>query len=126
MRGCEARRSQLECGVADETNSGSLSAEEVRKVARLARLELTDEQVEVYRGQLGAVLGYFERLREVNLEGVEPLTHVVGEAVEARVEGRLDLDEPRAGLANEALMRMAPEKMPPFLRVPKVLGEQGE
>lgn len=121
----------LECGMserdggADQHGGGGggkgLSADDVRKVAALARLELSEEQVELYRGQLDAVLGYVERLRDLNLDGVDPMTHVVGEAGEAG--NRLDLDEPRQPLPNEALMRMAPEKVQPFLRVPRVLGE---
>jgi aspartyl-tRNA(Asn)/glutamyl-tRNA(Gln) amidotransferase subunit C len=112
-------------GGADQHGGGSggegLSADDVRKVAALARLELSEEQVELYRGQLDAVLGYVERLRDLNLDGVDPMTHVVGEAGEAG--NRLDLDQPRQPLLNEALMRMAPEKVQPFLRVPRVLGE---
>lgn len=110
---------------ADERERGqaSLSEDEVRRVARLARLELSEAQVEMYRRQLGEVLGLFERLRGLNLEGVEPMTHVVEREGEAG--NRLDLDEAREVLANEALMRMAPEKLQPFLRVPKVLGEGG-
>ena len=96
-----------------------LSADEVRKVARLARLAVGEGDVEKYRAQLGAVLGYVERLKEVDLVGVEPLTHV-SEGV-----NRLDADEPGPTLANEVLMKMAPVVMPPFVKVPKVLDEGG-
>lgn len=95
----------------------SLTSEEVRKVARLARLALSDEQVEQYRGQLSGILGYVERLRGLDLAGVEPLAHVSEDV------NRLDPDEPRATLPTEALMKMAPESMPPFVKVPKVIGE---
>jgi aspartyl-tRNA(Asn)/glutamyl-tRNA(Gln) amidotransferase subunit C len=96
-----------------------LSADEVRKVARLARLAVGEGDIEKYRAQLGAVLGYVERLKEVDLAGVEPLTHV-SEAV-----NRVDADEPGPVLANEVLMKMAPEVMPPFVKVPKVLEDRG-
>jgi aspartyl-tRNA(Asn)/glutamyl-tRNA(Gln) amidotransferase subunit C len=96
-----------------------LSSEEVRKVARLSRLALDEAQVERFRTQLSAVLGYVERLREVDLSGVEPMAHV-GDSV-----NRLDEDRPGPTLPNEALMRMAPEKMEPFIKVPKVLDEGG-
>jgi aspartyl-tRNA(Asn)/glutamyl-tRNA(Gln) amidotransferase subunit C len=98
------------------------SADEVRKVARLARLAVSEGDVEKYRAQLGAVLGYVERLKEVDLAGVEPLTHV-SEGV-----NRLDADEPPplgATLSNEAMMKMAPAVMPPFVKVSKVLDEGG-
>ncbi len=98
----------------------ALSSDDVRKVARLARPEVSEADVERYRAQLGAVLGYVERLKEVDLTGVEPLTHV-SEAV-----NRLDADEPHgATLSNEVLMKMAPAVMPPFIKVPKVLDEGG-
>lgn len=93
----------------------SLSAEEVRKVARLARLALPEAHVARLRAELSAVLGYVERLRELDLAGVEPLTHV-GDG-----EGRPAPDEPGATLPTEAAMRLAPEPSPPFFRVPKVL-----
>jgi aspartyl-tRNA(Asn)/glutamyl-tRNA(Gln) amidotransferase subunit C len=96
-----------------------LSAEYVRKVAALSRLALTDAQVAQYRGQLSGVLGYVQRLRELNLDGVEPLANVGGET------NRLDDDVPGPTLSNEALMKIAPESMPPFVKVPKVLGDGG-
>ncbi len=96
-----------------------LSEREVRHVARLARLEIPDGRVALYAAQLGAVIGYIRRLRELNLSGIEPLAHV-GEAA-----NRLDADEPGPTLPNEVLMKMAPEAIPPFLGVPKVLDEGG-
>lgn len=96
-----------------------LTPEDVRTVARLSRLEIPEDQVEEYRVRLGAVLGYVERLRELDVEGVEPLAHVGEEA------HRLRDDEPAAGLANEVLMRMAPDAMAPFVKIPKVIGDGG-
>ena len=100
----------------------ALSENDVRKVARLARLAISDAQVREYRGQLAAVLGLMERLREVDVEGVEPMSHPSDRV------NRLDQDEPRepaTTLSTEALMAMAPEKMEPFVKVPKVIGEGG-
>jgi len=97
----------------------ALSADDVRKVARLARLDLPPERVEAMRSQLDAVLGYVARLRELDLAGVEPLTNV------ADAVNRLDADEPGPTLPNETLMAMAPESSPPFIKVPKVLDEGG-
>jgi aspartyl-tRNA(Asn)/glutamyl-tRNA(Gln) amidotransferase subunit C len=96
-----------------------LSAADTRKVARLSRLSLSDEQVERYRSQLSAVLGYVERLRRADLAGVEPMAHV-GDAV-----NRLDDDVPGPTLPNSVLMQMAPEAMEPFIKVPKVLDDGG-
>ncbi len=96
-----------------------LTADEVRKVARLSRLALSDEQVEKYRGQLSAILGYVERLQQVDLSGVEPMAHVGGAV------NRLDDDAPGPTLTNQTLMKMAPDVMEPFIRVPKVIGDGG-
>lgn len=101
-----------------------LSADEVRRVARLARLAISDEEVERCRDQLSAVLAYVDRLREVDLRGpdgrpIDPLVHV-GDAT-----NRLADDTPGATLASASLMRMAPDAMPPYLRVPRVPGGGG-
>lgn len=94
-----------------------LSAGQVRKAARLSRLALSDAQVERHRRTLSSVLGYVARLRELDLEGVEPMSHPV--EASARLEG----DEPGETLPNSALMELAPETWPPFVKVPKVLGD---
>ena len=95
-------------------------AQLVDVAARLARLELTEANIEQYRAQLGAVLGYFQRLQTLDLEGVEPMSHVIGADADETMN-RLELDEEREPLPNEALMRMAPDRAAPFIRVPKVL-----
>lgn len=98
-----------------------LTIEQVRRVAKLARLSLTDAQLEEYRAKLGAVLVYMDGLRQLDLANVEPLTHPIESG------NRLDDDEPGPVLSNDALMKMAPTggSMPPFLKVPKVFGDGG-
>ena len=102
-----------------KANTQTLSAQTVRKVAGLARLALTDSQVEQYREELSKVLGYADRLRALDLAGVEPLANV-GETT-----NRFRDDEPGPTLDNAVLMAMAPASMPPFVKVPKVLGDGG-
>lgn len=104
---------------ASEQQSNPLPEADVRRVARLGRLELTDAQVGEYAKKLGATLGYIERLRELDLEGVEPLTNPLDQT------NRLGRDEVGATLDTEALMKIAPETMPPYVKVPKVLGGDG-
>lgn len=94
-----------------------LSIEDVRRVSRLARLAVSDERLERYRAQLGAVLEHMRSLGELDLTGVEPLAHPTEDA------DRWDADEPRDPLTTSELMRIAPEVVPPFIKVPKVLGE---
>ncbi|HZW11249.1 MAG TPA: Asp-tRNA(Asn)/Glu-tRNA(Gln) amidotransferase subunit GatC [Phycisphaerales bacterium] len=96
-----------------------LTPADVRKVASLSRLAIPDDQIERYRAELAAVLGYVERLRELDLSGIEPLTHVGDE------DNRLDDDVPGPTLPNAVAMGLAPEPHAPFYGVPKVLGEGG-
>jgi aspartyl-tRNA(Asn)/glutamyl-tRNA(Gln) amidotransferase subunit C len=94
-----------------------LSEGDVRKVARLSRLAIASEQARLYQHQLAAVLGYMDRLRALDLSGAEPLTHVSGAV------NRLDEDTPGPTLPTETLMQMAPDAMPPFVKVPKVIDD---
>ena len=97
-----------------------LSAEEVRKVAKLARLTLSDEQVERSRRELGAILHYVDRLSTLDLKDVEPL------ASPLEIGGRLGADVEGESLPTEALLRMAPAAaFDAFVKVPKVLGSAG-
>jgi aspartyl-tRNA(Asn)/glutamyl-tRNA(Gln) amidotransferase subunit C len=96
-----------------------LTADEVRKVAKLARLALSDDQIELYRSQLSAILSYVERLRQVDLTGVEPFAHP------SEATNRLDEDIPGKTLPTETLMKMAPSTLAPFIKVPKVIDEGG-
>ena len=66
-----------------------LSRDQVLHVARLARLELTDDEVERYSGELSKVLDYIEKIEELDLTDVEPTSHVVD------VENALRADETR-------------------------------
>jgi aspartyl-tRNA(Asn)/glutamyl-tRNA(Gln) amidotransferase subunit C len=97
----------------------NLSLEQTRKVARLSRLALDDAQLEDQRQGLDVVLGYIERLQQLDLEGVEPLVNPAEES------NRLDADIPREGLSQEVLAKMAPDSFGPFVKVPKVIGEGG-
>lgn len=96
-----------------------LTEEYVRKIARLSRLAIGDDEVRRYQEQLSAVLEYVERLRGLDLAGVEPLTNV------ANTTNRLDEDVAGATLDVGAMKRLAPETYDRFIRVPKVLDESG-
>lgn len=103
-----------------------LSPDDIRRIARLSRLAIEEGEIEHYRAELGAILGYVRRLGELDLTGIEPLTHPGGgPEAETEVANRLDEDEPGPVLANDVVMGLAPSAMPPFFRVPKVLGGDG-
>ncbi|RMG12489.1 MAG: Asp-tRNA(Asn)/Glu-tRNA(Gln) amidotransferase subunit GatC [Deltaproteobacteria bacterium] len=95
----------------------ALSLDEVRAVARLARLALSDEEAERMRGELAQILEWMARLDAVDTEGVLPLAHVHALACplrEDRVEGSLGAEAAVAG---------APAREGTAFSVPRVLGE---
>ncbi len=96
-----------------------LSEATVRKVASLSRLAITDEQVALYQHQLSDVLNYIERIRSLDLEGVEPLTHA------GDTTNRTREDEIGPMLSTDAAMKLAPESVDRFIKVPKVIGDGG-
>jgi aspartyl-tRNA(Asn)/glutamyl-tRNA(Gln) amidotransferase subunit C len=90
-----------------------LSRDQVLHVARLARLELTDEEVERFSGELAKVLDYIEKISELgDLEDVEPTSHVVA------VENAFRPDEPRPSLPVEVALESAPDPALGGFRVP--------
>jgi aspartyl-tRNA(Asn)/glutamyl-tRNA(Gln) amidotransferase subunit C len=80
----------------------SIDREQVLHVARLARLELTEEEVGRMATELSSVLGHIETISELQLDGVPPTTHVV------EVENALRPDEPRPCLPREVALANAP------------------
>ena len=89
-----------------------LSRDQVLHVARLARLELTEEEIERYSGELSNVLDYIEKIGELDLDDVEPTSHVV------QVENVLRADEPRPSLPREKALESAPDAAQGGFRVP--------
>ena len=79
-----------------------IDREQVLHVARLARLELSDAEVETMTGELSKILEHIERINELDLEGVPPTSHVV------EVANALREDEPRPCLPREVALASAP------------------
>ncbi len=96
-----------------------LTEDEVRHVARLSRLRLSDEEAHQFTGRLAAVLEYFSRLDELDVSNVEPMAHSMD------VTNVLRPDVPAAPLPVEAALANAPDRDDPFFKVPKVLGDIG-
>lgn len=93
----------------------ALSEKDVRWVAHLARLELTDAEVEAMTRQLGAVLEYVDSLKQVNTDGVEPMAHAV------EVQNVFRDDTPSPSLPADAALANAPDRRGDFYGVPAVL-----
>ena len=95
-----------------------ISREDVLKVAALANLELSDAEVDSYRGHLDDILTYIDKLNEVDTSNVEPLAQVVA-AAEDESALRDDVVV-RADVISEVL-RGAPDPEAPYFRVPRVI-----
>lgn len=92
-----------------------LSSDDVRWVAHLARLELSDAELDVMTAQLRAILDYVRQLQEVNTESVEPLAHPLD------VHSIFRADEPAPSLPVAAALANAPDRHGDFFGVPAVL-----
>jgi aspartyl-tRNA(Asn)/glutamyl-tRNA(Gln) amidotransferase subunit C len=80
-----------------------IDRDEVLHVARLARLQLADDEVEPMARELSAVLDHVAKIGELDLDGVPVTTHV------AEVTGRLRADEPRESFPREVVLAQAPD-----------------
>jgi aspartyl-tRNA(Asn)/glutamyl-tRNA(Gln) amidotransferase subunit C len=92
----------------------SLTIQEVEHIARLARLQLTAEQKERYRGQLSTILDHIAKLQELDTKDVPPTTGGL------LTEMSLRADEVRPSLATDVLLANAPEKEGDQFKVPPV------
>ena len=92
-----------------------LTRDEVVKVAHLARLRMDDAELDQMTAQLGAILGYVERLAEVDTEGVEPMAH----AVERTNVFREDVETPM--LPRDDALANAPKTDGRYFLVPQIL-----
>ena len=93
----------------------SVNAEQVRHVAKLARLALSDAEVERMVPELNNILGWVEQLSEVDTDGVEPLTAVID------LDQRLRDDLVDDGDIRDDVLANAPEAQHGFFAVPKVI-----
>ena len=94
-----------------------ISADDVRKVAKLARLNLPDDKIATYTGQLESILGYVSQLEQVDTTGVPETTL----AVEVTNVTRQDGVNPTP--VREEILNQAPQREGDFFRVPKILAD---
>lgn len=88
---------------------------DVKYIAHLARLYLTDEEADRFQGQLDHILEHVRKLKEVNVDGVEPMSHAVP------VQNVFRKDEIRAGLNRDEVLANAPAQHQHQFRVPKIV-----
>ena len=93
----------------------SLTADEVRYIAKLANLYLTEDEIEMYRHQLTGILDHVQSLQEINTDGVEPTGHAT------EVHTVLRDDEPGIPLERDQVLANAPSTSGEFIRVRTVM-----
>ncbi|WP_273127840.1 Asp-tRNA(Asn)/Glu-tRNA(Gln) amidotransferase subunit GatC [Metabacillus sp. HB246100] len=92
-----------------------ISTDQVKHVANLARLAITEEEAELFSTQLDSIISFAEQLNEVDTENVKPTTHVL------EMKNIMREDEPKKGLDNEEVLKNAPDQEDGYFRVPSIL-----
>jgi aspartyl-tRNA(Asn)/glutamyl-tRNA(Gln) amidotransferase subunit C len=95
------------------------SKEMTQKVARLARLKLTDEELTTFTNQVGDILKYVEKLQEVNVEGVAPMTHPLDLATPLRDD--VAVPSPTNAEGKPKVLDAAPDVLNDGYKVPPIL-----
>lgn len=93
----------------------NISMDEVKRIADLARLAVTEEEVEKFKEHLDAITTYAEQLNDVDTEGVEPTTHALD------LENVMRKDEPQQWTTQEEVLKNAPDHKDGHFRVPSIL-----
>ena len=93
---------------------------QVKKVAKLSRLELTEGEIEEFTGQLSAILEYVEKMNELDTTGVEPLAHCLP------IRNVFRKDFVKESLGTEKTLANAPQRNGEFFKVPKILDDSSK
>lgn len=92
-----------------------ISKEEVKHIAKLARLGLTDEEIEKFQKELSSVLDYIEKLKEADISGIKPTSHSV------LIENITRNDEVNEQKENKKLLDLVPDKKERHLKVKQIM-----
>lgn len=94
-----------------------LDESQVRHVAKLSRLDLTDNEVGRFSGELSAIVEYIEKLNQLDVEGIEPLAHCLP------IHNVFRDDVVKDSLSNDEALSNAPQRHEEYFKVPKVLDD---
>lgn len=94
-----------------------LTREEILHIATLARIGLDEKDIKKYQNELSEILDYFNRLKELNLEGIEPIGHITGMQNIYRSDINKDLEL----LEKERIIKNIPENKDGYIKVKSVL-----
>ena len=96
----------------------AITVKDVEHVAKLARLEFSEAEKEVFSHQLNDILSYMEKLNELDTTNVEPLSHVID------VGNVFREDDVKPSAPIEDVLKNAPARTEQFFKVPKVIGDE--
>ncbi len=96
-----------------------IDIKQVRQVAKLARLDLSEAEISQFTGQLSAILEYVEKLNQLDTANIEPLAHCLP------INNCLREDNVKQSLGTEKTLENAPDKDEKFFLVPKILEDSG-
>lgn len=96
----------------------AVTKKDVEKIAELARLKFTEEELENFTPQMNEILSYMDKLNELDTENVKPLSHPVEQTNVFRE------DELKPSISTEDALKNAPSKNEHHFKVPKVIGEK--
>ncbi|EKE25445.1 MAG: Glutamyl-tRNA(Gln) amidotransferase subunit C [uncultured bacterium] len=94
-----------------------LTKEEILHIATLARIGVSEKDVEKYQHDLSEILDYFKKLEELEINDVEPIGHITGMLNTARIDNNDDF----GSIGREALMKNVPEEREGYIKVKSVL-----
>jgi aspartyl-tRNA(Asn)/glutamyl-tRNA(Gln) amidotransferase subunit C len=96
----------------------AVTKKDVEKIAELARLKFTEEELENFTPQMNEILSYMDKLNELDTKNVKPLSHPVEQTNVFRE------DEMKASIPTEEALKNAPSKDEHHFKVPKVIGDK--
>ncbi len=96
----------------------AVTKKDVEKIAELAKLKFSDEELENFTPQMNEILSYMDKLNELDTEDVKPLSHPV-EQINVFRE-----DELKSSVSTEEALKNAPDKTDNHFKVPKVIGDK--
>ncbi len=97
-----------------------ITEQEVRKVAKLARLDLTENEINEFAGQLDSILEYVNKMNELDTDEIEPLAHCLP------ITNCFRKDEIKESLGTEKALKNAPDSDEQFFKVPKILDDNSQ
>jgi aspartyl-tRNA(Asn)/glutamyl-tRNA(Gln) amidotransferase subunit C len=111
-------RADTTAGDMTTPTSQHVTIEQVKQVAKLARLAIPDDKLPDFTKKLEGILGYVDVLNEVNIEGVEPTAHAI------KMSNVLREDVVKPGLPLDKVLQNTVDPDGPFFKVPKVIGAE--